>query len=94
MKRLIVTVSDKTATELDELVGLLNDHHESIDRYSSHGRLTRASLLAMLAEDAGLVVSRPGSWEGANMANVLLSLPSNFVSHSRGRHHAARCCWE
>ncbi|WP_438942582.1 hypothetical protein, partial [Ralstonia solanacearum] len=23
-----------------------------------------------------------------------MSLPSNFVSHSRGRHHAARCCWE
>ena len=73
MKRLTIAVSDKTATELDELVRLLNDHHESIVRYSSHGRLTRASLLAMLAEDASLVVSRPGSWEGANMANVLSS---------------------
>ncbi|CAJ7811100.1 Uncharacterised protein [Burkholderia pseudomallei] len=27
----------------------------------------------MLAEDAGMVISRPGSWEGANLAQVLLS---------------------
>nr|WP_206425894.1 hypothetical protein [Ralstonia solanacearum] len=31
---------------------------------------------------------------GDCLDEVYLSLPSNFVSHSRGRHHAARCCWE
>ncbi|NOK48641.1 hypothetical protein GTH10_14920 [Burkholderia thailandensis] len=73
MKRIAVTVSDKTAAELDELVRLLNGHHGSTDQYCSHGLLTRSRLLAMLAEDAGLVISRPGSWEGSNMAQVLSS---------------------
>ena len=31
------------------------------------------ALVAMLVEDAAMVVSRPGSWEGANMASVFAS---------------------
>jgi hypothetical protein len=30
-------------------------------------------LAAMLLEDAGMVISRPGSWEGSNMTDVLRS---------------------
>lgn len=41
--------------------------------FTSHGPLTVEGLLAMLAEDAGMVLTRPGSWEGANMATVLSS---------------------
>ncbi|WP_124919822.1 hypothetical protein [Burkholderia cepacia] len=73
MKRIAVTVSEKTAAELDELVRLLNGNHESTERYCSHGLLARSRLFAMLSEDADLVISRPGSWEGSHMAQVLSS---------------------
>lgn len=43
------------------------------DLFSTHGALNLESLLEMLLEDVGLMVSRPGSWEGANMANVMAS---------------------
>lgn len=43
------------------------------DLFSTHGPLDVATLLEMLLEDVGLMVSRPGSWEGANMANVMAS---------------------
>lgn len=39
----------------------------------THGLLTVAGALEMLAEDLGMVESRPGSWEGSNMAQVLAS---------------------
>ncbi|MCD9046832.1 hypothetical protein [Luteimonas sp. MHLX1A] len=39
----------------------------------THGPLTVVGLLAMLAEDAGMVESRPGSWEASHMAQVLAS---------------------
>jgi hypothetical protein len=38
---------------------------------NSHGPLTLQRLLDMVAEDVGLSVTRPGSWEGANMQHVL-----------------------
>ncbi|MBT2795274.1 hypothetical protein [Paraburkholderia strydomiana] len=38
---------------------------------TSHGRLTVPQLLAMLAEGAAMINSRPGSWEGSNMQQVL-----------------------
>ena len=39
----------------------------------THGLLTVAGALEMLAQDLGMVESRPGSWEGSNMAQVLSS---------------------
>lgn len=39
----------------------------------THGVLTVSSLLGMLAEDVGMVDTRPGSWEGSNMSQVLTS---------------------
>jgi hypothetical protein len=38
---------------------------------TTHGPMTVPELLAMLAEDAAMTNSRPGSWEGSNMQQVL-----------------------
>ena len=38
---------------------------------TTHGPLTVGDLLTMLAEDAAMILARPESWEGANMARVL-----------------------
>lgn len=40
---------------------------------NTHGPLTMPKLTAMLLEDVALMVRRPGSWEGANMATVMQS---------------------
>ena len=40
---------------------------------SSHGPLDMQKLTAMLLEDVALMVRRPGSWEGSNMAQVMSS---------------------
>ena len=40
---------------------------------STHGALTLPKLTALLLEDVALMVRRPGSWEGANMAAVMQS---------------------
>jgi hypothetical protein len=46
---------------------------EERDGATTRGALTVERLLAMLAEDCGMVISRPGSWEGSGMANLLAS---------------------
>ncbi|WP_296948441.1 hypothetical protein [uncultured Massilia sp.] len=38
---------------------------------TTHGKLDVPKLIAMLAEDAAMTHSRPGSWEGANLLRVL-----------------------
>ena len=58
-----------TARDLARLLELFGDGTEE----TTHGRLTVEGLAAMLLEDAGLIVSRPGCWEAANMAGVLES---------------------
>ncbi len=40
---------------------------------SSHGPLDMRKLTAMLLEDVALMVRRLGSWEGANMGQVMIS---------------------
>lgn len=40
---------------------------------NSHGTLTIGRLVQMLLEDVALMIHRPGSWEGANMAQVMSS---------------------
>lgn len=40
---------------------------------NSHGTLTIGQLVQMLLEDVALMIHRPGSWEGANMAQVMSS---------------------
>lgn len=66
--RITVVLKAGQQDVLDQLLAACNR-----SEFSSHGRLTLATLLEMLLEDAALVVTRPGSWEGANMAQVLQS---------------------
>jgi hypothetical protein len=40
---------------------------------NSHGALDLQRLAGMLMQDVALAVSRPGSWEGANMYQLLSS---------------------
>lgn len=72
-RRIVIEVSAETAELLDELIVRCNESHRERDGANTHGELTPATLLAMLAEDAGMVIRRPGSWEGANMVQVLIS---------------------
>lgn len=44
----------------------------------THGPLTVSGLFAMLAEDVGMVETRPGCWEASNMAQVLASHGYNY----------------
>lgn len=73
-KRKITVVLDQgTAESLEKLALACSAAHQAREGFTSHGPLTTTSLLQMLAEDAGMVISRPGSWEGSNMAEVLCS---------------------
>lgn len=73
MKRVTITVSEATAEALKELAKACSEADKSSNGFTSHGQLTPAKLLAMLAEDAGMVVTRPGCWEASNMYQVLTS---------------------
>ena len=73
MKRIVIQVSEETATNLRSLAARCADEHGRQVGFTSHGILTVSTLLAMLAEDAAMVISRPGSWEGSNMAQVFQS---------------------
>lgn len=73
MKRIVIQVSEETATNLRALAARCAVEHGRQDGFTSHGVLTVSTLLAMLAEDAAMVISRPGSWEGSNMAQVFQS---------------------
>lgn len=73
MKEIMIQISDEALASLEELAARCANSHALRDGFTSHGPLTVAMLIAMLAEDVVLVVTRPGSWEGANMAQVLSS---------------------
>ena len=72
MKRIQIEIDDQTAADLADLVQQINAN-AGPEPFNSHGPLTVKKLAAMLLEDAGMVISRPGSWEGSNMADVLRS---------------------
>ena len=48
-----------------------NHSHKDTGGFTSHGELDVPGLLLMLAQDAAMTNSRPGSWEGSNMQQVL-----------------------
>ena len=56
-----------------KLAKLCTEADQARDGATTHGPLTVPALLAMLAEDAGMVLTRPGSWEGSNMDTVFSS---------------------
>ncbi|SIT04582.1 hypothetical protein LN047_20975 [Achromobacter sp. JD417] len=69
-----VRLSRELHTTIRQLLRQLNGSHQvKIEQGCTHGLLTVAGALEMLAEDLGMVGSRPGSWEGSNMAQVLAS---------------------
>lgn len=45
--------------------------HKASGGFTTHGELDVSGLLMMLAQDAAMTNSRPGSWEGSNMQQVL-----------------------
>lgn len=73
MKKITIEISEETEQALKTLVQNANEHVDRNEDYCSHGKLTTKTLLTMLAEDAAQVETRPGSWEGTNMATVLSS---------------------
>lgn len=73
MKRIVIRVNDETAESLQELAARCSEADRRREGFTSHGALRIKALLGMLAEDAAMVVTRPGSWEGANMSAVLAS---------------------
>lgn len=68
-----IQVSSETAIALHELAARCTDAHQRNDGCNSHGALSVSAMLSMLAEDAAMVITRPGSWEGSNMAQVFSS---------------------
>ncbi|MCW3699898.1 hypothetical protein [Burkholderia cenocepacia] len=72
-KMFSIAVSDATAASLRELAARCTRENKRSEGFTSHGDLTPETLLEMLAEDAAMVISRPGSWEGSNMAQVFSS---------------------
>ncbi|WP_186059716.1 MULTISPECIES: hypothetical protein [Burkholderia] len=69
MRRITISVPESTAEALKQLTSYANTNVET----TTHGRLTVPLLLGMLAEDAAMVVTRPGCWEASNMSQVLYS---------------------
>lgn len=62
----VLEVDNTQMRNIQELTKLLNR-----SRPEHVPELSAKSLLEMLAEDLSMVYSRPGSWEGSNMADVL-----------------------
>lgn len=67
-KRIVVELSDQ---EIDAIQSFLDDTKGR--EHSSSGELTISALAEMLLRDVAMAVSRPGSWEGSNMIDVLRS---------------------
>jgi hypothetical protein len=58
-------------TNLQTVVESCNRAHQNNNGATTHGGLDVPKLLALLAEDAAMTNQRPGSWEGANLQQVL-----------------------
>lgn len=69
-----IQVSNEIAIALHELAARCADANQRNDGCTSHGALSVSAMLSMLAEDAAMVITRPGSWEGSNMVQVFSSL--------------------
>lgn len=67
----MLPLAASTYQELLEVVESCNLANKKREGCTSHGKLDVEGLITMLAEDAAMTNSRPGSWEGANMQHVL-----------------------
>ncbi|WP_046869310.1 hypothetical protein [Microvirga massiliensis] len=68
--KLKIEISDEQAQTIQRILDSVNDGREFP---GTHGKLTIEGLIQMLLADVEMVHTRPGSWEGANMAQVLTS---------------------
>lgn len=66
-----IALSWDVYTNLLAVVESCNLAHESNNGATTHGRLDIPGLLGMLAEDVAMTNTRRGSWEGANLQQVL-----------------------
>lgn len=67
----VLQIPEATHNALQEVVDNCNRINKKRGSCTSHGELDIPGLLMMLAQDAAMTVSRPGSWEGSNMQQVL-----------------------
>jgi hypothetical protein len=72
-RKYTIEVSKVLGVQLSRLAKRCTAVHKEPDGATTHGALAVERLLEMLAEDRGMVISRPGSWEGSGMANLLAS---------------------
>jgi hypothetical protein len=66
--KIVVEISDDDAMYINRVIELAN-----MSDANTHGTLGFETLTKMLLEDVAMMVRRPGSWEGANMAQMLAS---------------------
>jgi hypothetical protein len=72
-RKYTIEVSKVLGAQLSRLTKRCTAVHKEREGARTHGALTVERLLEMLAEDCGMVISRPGSWEGSGMVNFLAS---------------------
>jgi hypothetical protein len=71
MTTVTIEIPDDLAYQLTELASRCTEADQDRGGATTHGPLTVSTLLAMLAEDAVMILTRPSSWEGSNMNTVL-----------------------
>ncbi|MCW2283793.1 hypothetical protein M2323_001775 [Rhodoblastus acidophilus] len=73
MKNITIEISVEVAKTLAQLADHCTEIDKASDGLTSHGALTVESLLQMLANDASMILTRRGSWEGDRMAALFAS---------------------
>jgi hypothetical protein len=66
-----IALTQQIYTDLLTVVDNCNLADENRNGATTHGKLDVSSFLGMLAEDAAMTNTRPGSWEAANLQQVL-----------------------
>lgn len=66
-----IGLSEDVYNDLLAVVAHCNRADDENSGATTHGKLDIPKLITMLAEDAAMTNSRPGSWEGANLQQVL-----------------------
>ncbi|GAC1632175.1 MAG: hypothetical protein NVS9B10_26340 [Nevskia sp.] len=80
--KLEVDIADEDVHLIQALIASVGEREGG----NTHGRLNLPKLTRMLLEDVALAWRRPGSWEGANMTQVLESHGySRFTDRVRRR---------
>lgn len=66
-----VELTEEIVVALTQLAGRCNHCSAVSDGFASHGAsFNVAKLLAMLAEDAAMMITQPDSWQSAHMRRV------------------------